>query len=247
MFSKGSVVIALLMSTWIAGFTQQVSKVKAHSHNDYEQLSPFELAFNAGFESIEADVYLRNGKLLVGHEPGKLDSLRTLESLYLSRMTMAIRSGRWHRLQLLIDVKTEALSTLDSIVSVLARYPLLTGRQDILFVISGNRPAVDAYPGYPRYIWFDGRPYEHHTKEQLSKVALISDAFPRYLKEGVVDSGYAMEAVNKAHALGKPFRFWASPDHQDGWNLMIRFGVNFLNTDRIEAMAEFLANRFSVQ
>ena len=44
------------------------SQANAHSHNDYEQKNPFHEAYNEQFGSIEADVHLVDGTLLVGHE-----------------------------------------------------------------------------------------------------------------------------------------------------------------------------------
>ncbi|MEO7488793.1 MAG: alkaline phosphatase, partial [Ferruginibacter sp.] len=40
----------------------------AHSHNDYNQHSPYFQAYTEGFGSIEADIHLRNGALIVGHD-----------------------------------------------------------------------------------------------------------------------------------------------------------------------------------
>jgi hypothetical protein len=36
-----------------------------HSHNDYEQRVPFWTAYNAQFGSIEADIFLVDGRLMV--------------------------------------------------------------------------------------------------------------------------------------------------------------------------------------
>src|ERR1700753_3310686 len=38
-----------------------------HSHNDYEQATPFWLAYGQQFGSIEADIFWVEGKMLVGH------------------------------------------------------------------------------------------------------------------------------------------------------------------------------------
>ena len=66
--------------------TAQVNKysqANAHSHNDYEQKNPFHEAYNEQFGSIEADVHLVEGKLLVGHDSKDLSQSRTLENLFL--------------------------------------------------------------------------------------------------------------------------------------------------------------------
>jgi len=55
----------------------------AHSHNDYEQRIPFWMAFNAGFGSIEADVFLIDSVLYVAHDRGELRRNMKLDTAYL--------------------------------------------------------------------------------------------------------------------------------------------------------------------
>src|ERR1043166_3466380 len=53
--------------------------VRAHAHNDYEHGRPLLDALDQGFCSIEADVWLVDGKLLVAHDRDRGKSERTLE------------------------------------------------------------------------------------------------------------------------------------------------------------------------
>src|SRR5438105_9622444 len=71
----------------------------AHAHNDYEHTRPLFDALDQGFNSVEADVFLVDGKLLVGHARYDLRTNRTLESLYLDPMRERIRAngGRLHK------------------------------------------------------------------------------------------------------------------------------------------------------
>jgi hypothetical protein len=46
-----------------------VPLANAHAHNDYEHKRPLFDALDNGFTSVEADVFLVDGKLLVGHWP----------------------------------------------------------------------------------------------------------------------------------------------------------------------------------
>ncbi len=57
---------------------------RAHAHNDYEHPRPLLDALSHGFTSVEADIHLVDGQLLVAHDPIDLDPSRTLESLYLA-------------------------------------------------------------------------------------------------------------------------------------------------------------------
>src|SRR5271154_2391532 len=54
-----------------------------HAHNDYEHTRPLFDALDQGFTSVEADIYLVDGQLLVGHTRSSLKPERTLEKLYL--------------------------------------------------------------------------------------------------------------------------------------------------------------------
>ncbi|OSC49686.1 hypothetical protein B5181_40765, partial [Streptomyces sp. 4F] len=81
------------------------------------------------FGSVEADIYLVDGQLLVAHDPEDLDPSRTLESLYLDPLAARVRAnhGRVYRrdrraLQLLIDIKTEGASTYLELDRHLRRY-----------------------------------------------------------------------------------------------------------------------------
>ena len=51
------------------------TSLAAHAHNDYEHARPLLDALDAGFRSVEADVYYAGGKLAVSHD-GNASDLR---------------------------------------------------------------------------------------------------------------------------------------------------------------------------
>ncbi|KAH8826723.1 hypothetical protein DL96DRAFT_1211087 [Flagelloscypha sp. PMI_526] len=63
--------------------TAGVVPKRIHSHNDYTRTTPLFEAISLGVPSVEADVWLINGNLLVGHSNKGLSADRTLSSLYL--------------------------------------------------------------------------------------------------------------------------------------------------------------------
>src|SRR3954469_7012674 len=63
----------------------------AHAHNDYEHARPLAEALEHGFTSVEADIWLVDGQLLVAHDRDKVDTARTLESLYLAPLRKSIQ------------------------------------------------------------------------------------------------------------------------------------------------------------
>lgn len=65
-----------------------------HSHNDYCRRAPFWQAYAQQVYSIEADVFLHGGKLLVGHEVEDLSPGMTFEALYVEPLvTLFGRNG----------------------------------------------------------------------------------------------------------------------------------------------------------
>ncbi|KAF1967487.1 hypothetical protein BU23DRAFT_559397 [Bimuria novae-zelandiae CBS 107.79] len=65
-------------------FTRGIIPKPFHSHNDYWRDVPFYSGLSYGAISTEADVWLINGTLYVGHERQALTKERTLESLYIN-------------------------------------------------------------------------------------------------------------------------------------------------------------------
>ena len=70
--------------TYPTSLTQGIVPKLIHSHNDYWRDVPFYSAISVGAVSVEADVWLYNGTLHVGHEQGALTDARTFESLYIN-------------------------------------------------------------------------------------------------------------------------------------------------------------------
>lgn len=64
--------------------THSLHQKPFHSHNDYWRDVPFYSGLSYGAVSTEADVWLINGTLYVGHERQALTKERTLESLYIN-------------------------------------------------------------------------------------------------------------------------------------------------------------------
>ncbi|BAV07780.1 alkaline phosphatase [Filimonas lacunae] len=215
-----------------------------HSHNDYEQPIPFYAAYHAGFGSIEADIFLHNGQLLVAHTDKELSAGRTLEKLYLQPLQAL--GSKVHPVQMMIDIKTDSVQTLNKLVEVLQQYPSLIQNKDITWVISGNRPAVSAYNNYPSFISFDGELHKTYPAEVLPKIAMLSgplQAVTKWNGKGVLeemDKNKVQQLIDKGHQLHKTVRFWAAPDVVNAWYQLMHLGVDFINTDNIEGAASFL-------
>ena len=69
---------------WPTDISQDVSVAGCHSHNDYWRRVPLFSALEAGCASVEADVWLFDDELYVGHTTSSLTPSRTLRSLYVN-------------------------------------------------------------------------------------------------------------------------------------------------------------------
>jgi len=224
-----------------------------HSHNDYEQHTPFWMAWQAQFGSIEADIFLKNGQVLVGHDTMEIRAGRTLEEYYLKPLVSCISRNHGYpysdssrQLQILIDVKTDSTAALNALIALLDKYPVLEKTTAIKWVISGNRPPVSLYPSYPPFIAFDGILHEHYSPEALSKIVMMSDDLHYYTHwnglDPIPDTAKAkiLAAIVRSHDLHLPVRFWDAPDFQNAWEQLIRLRVDFINTDHIAKLAAWL-------
>lgn len=119
--------------------TQGIVPKNFHSHNDYWRPLPFLSALAAGAMSVEADVWLYNGTLHVGHETSALTAERTFDALYVRPILDVLRRQNpaspfvagptYHgvydtsadqTLYLFVDVKTGGHETWPYVVEALA-------------------------------------------------------------------------------------------------------------------------------
>ena len=240
--------------------TTKRSQNSGHSHNDYHQKFPFYQAYYAGMGSVEADLYLKDGLLLVAHDEKDTDREKTLEVLYLEPIAKTFRKneGRVYEdpgmhLQLMIDIKANHQEMLPRLVQELKPYldvfDSKTNKNAVKILISGDVPPPENFKNYPEYIYFDGRPGKTYSPEQLKRIGLISEDIGKFTKwngKGTptpTDLQKLKEVVSKAHAVQKPFRFWATADNPNAWKELENIGVDWIGTDHPEKLAEFYGDR----
>jgi len=161
---------------WLAVFLAIVSKAqvipltRVHAHNDYEHKRPLLDALDQGFCSVEADIYLVDGKLLVAHDRSQVKAERTLQSLYLDPLRERVRKngGRVYpngpEVTLLIDLKSDWPEIYPALRRVLQEYKdMLVTFHDgiretnaILAIITGNRSKTMFDGESVRYAGLDG-------------------------------------------------------------------------------------------
>ncbi|WP_329042467.1 phosphatidylinositol-specific phospholipase C/glycerophosphodiester phosphodiesterase family protein [Streptomyces sp. NBC_00178] len=243
---------------------------RAHAHNDYLHPRPLHDALAQGFTSVEADIFLVDGELLVAHEAGSLDPARTLTGLYLDPLAARVRAhhGSVHAgyrdpLQLLIDIKTEGAATYLALDRVLRSYRHIlshyaAGRVRsgaVTPLVSGDRAArVPMEAQTDRYAFYDGRPDDLGTQAPASFIPLISGNWTQSFTWPGTGPFPAAERdrlrtfVSTAHAAGQRVRFWGTPDapgpeREAVWTELVAAGVDHLNSDDLEGLASFLRRR----
>jgi hypothetical protein len=234
--------------------------VQAHAHNDYAHDHPLTDALSHGFCGVEADIFLVNGALLVGHDAKDLRSDRTLQKLYLDPLRERARKSGGHiypngpEFTLLIDVKSEAAPAYAALRDVLANYAeMLTvfrtnsiEMRAVTVVISGNRARELMVAEPIRHAALDGRLPDLDGNDSKFLVPLVSDNWTKHFKwtgEGEMpnDEREKLAAtVRKAHQQGRRIRFWATADTPRFWTALRDAGVDLINTDDLAGLERFL-------
>ncbi|WP_286390103.1 alkaline phosphatase [Myroides marinus] len=241
--------IALMASVFMA--QAQSKAYRIHSHNDYQQSTPFWTAYSNGAQSIEVDLVLDQGALYVAHELHSVDKNRTIESLYLEPLSKALtlNIGKAKGLHFLIDLKSNANQSMKLLLPVLQKYEKLIKEQDITFVISGNKPDAKEFSNYPSYIQIDHQSLTPLTDQKLwDRVAMVSLNFRDYSvwngKGRIVEEEKQklQEVIDLVHNQGKTIRFWGTPDGKTAFKAFVDMGIDVINTDNPYLANTYLSN-----
>lgn len=251
-----------------AGIELGAPAAQAHAHNDYEHDRPLLDALEHGFTSVEADVWLVDGELLVAHDREDVEPGVTLESLYLDPLEDLVRGrGRgvypdWEgSVQLLIDIKSDADATYAAVEAELAEHRSILTRYShgkvfagpVTAVISGNRPLEAMAALHQRFGFYDGRSTDLTSGMPAGLMPLVSENWTRlFTWQGVGPMPPAERErlhayVEMAHSQGYRVRFWATPDaagpaREAVWGELLAAGVDHLNTDDLAGLEAFLAD-----
>ena len=241
--------------------------LSGHSHNDYLHQKPLWEAISHAFASIEVDIHLVDGALLVGHDDD-LDVTKTLQSLYLDPLRDYVREHNDriypspHSLVLLIDIKSDAKSTYEALRGVLSQYSdMLTSYSEasvqpraIAVIVSGNRPRELMMNEVVRFATYDGRVADLNAEVPANFISLISDNWENHFEwRGLgslsdPDHLQLAQIVQAAHRRGYHLRFWNTPSPENGsvedvWSQLLDAGVDLMNIDDLKAYRYFVCIR----
>jgi hypothetical protein len=239
----------------------------AHAHNDYWHEHPLADALDHGFTSVEADVFLVDGQLLVGHEQSELTPDRSLESLYLDPLARRVRqnAGRVYangsRFILMIDVKSDADATYRRLQVMLPKYAEMLSKVDhgklqpgaVTIVLSGNRPTTALVNSDVRFAGLDGRLSDLDSNVPAHLLPMISDAWPEHFSwrgSGPMpdeERTRLRAIVQKAHKAHRIVRFWATPESPDMWRELRSADVDLISSDQLDRLAAFLQSTEAIR
>ncbi|GGR51750.1 hypothetical protein J2S40_000572 [Nocardioides luteus] len=239
----------------------------AHSHNDYEHERPLHDALGHRYTSVEADVWLVDGDLYLGHfEP---DMTRTLRNVYLDPLAdlVTTNDGSVHpswdgTFQLLVDVKSGGVETWRVLEEQLAAYdPVFSVCRDgvvevnpVTVIVSGERDRLVMAAEPVRRSFYDAtfEDLEAHAVAALpvGLVGMVSaNWIDHFTWRGIgpfLSRRRLHEMVDRAHDAGWPIRLWGAPafvrhNRRRIWQAQLDAGVDWINTDHLDELAHFLA------
>jgi len=253
----GSTLVSLIALSLEA---QPKPLTNVHAHNDYEHTHPLFDALEHGFCSVEADIHLVDGQLLVAHTRSEVKPGKSLQTLYLDPMRerVAKNGGRIYHdgpeVTLLIDIKSSWQTTYPVLRQVLKQYSDIlstfeSGKKHtnaVVAIITGNR-SRDMFAGESiRYAAFDGDLTDLDSDASADLIPWISSDWSATFKwrgKGPMppeEQTKLKQIVAKAHQHGRRVRFWGAPDHPVFWHEMLANGVDLINTDDLEGAQKFL-------
>jgi hypothetical protein len=258
----GTILLALTALP-LAAVAQADVLLRAHAHNDYLHARPLLDALDHGFNSVEVDIHLVDGELLVAHDRDAIIPGRTLEALYLQPLrTIARRNGgRVHAaappLLLLIDVKSDAAATYERLATVLRDYAdiltIVAGEAvlpgAVTAVLSGERPRSELLETPIRFAAYDGRLADLEgpsAKLPGSFMPLVSQNWSAISGwNGIGPEPPELRTTltkwaDSAHAQGRRLRLWGIPEEPGVWKALLESGVDLINTDDLPGLRSFL-------
>ena len=219
------------------------------------QARPLDEALDNGFNSVEVDVFPVNGKLLVAHNEKDIKPEKTIESMYLDKLSArakknhgAIYPGSKTTFWVLVDVKKNGEEAYRSFKTILDRHPDLKpkGRNSkVRFVISGDRAIDSIAADKGKWAGIDGRITDLGKKYSFEQMPSISGDWTEFFPykgeaEFPVAHKEKLESMIKAiHGEHRLVRFWGAPDSETIWSLHWNSGVDLINTDHISSLRKW--------
>ena len=242
--------------------SQSVPLPNAFAHNDYRHPHPLYDALANGYTNVEADIFLKNGRLVVAHIDPFFKKKRTLEALYLKPLAdrIAADSGRIYKgynspVILMIDIKSNGDNTYRALEPLLEKYHTILSSYNhgkvtggsVTVVLSGHKPFDLVKKEDTRLAFIDED--LRKTNQDTAAFDICKMASCKYSKlldwkgEGPMPDQQRQKLciyVANAHKYGEKVRLWASPENDQVWTELLKCGVDLINTDKLSKLKIFL-------
>jgi hypothetical protein len=235
--------------------------INAFAHNDYFHKRPLFDALDNGYHHIEADVYLRRGKLIVAHILPILRRNKELENMYFKPLQDCVNGLNKdvvlpsEPVTLMIDIKSGADETYCKIQQLLDKYKSIISsyengkfvQRQITVVISGHKPEKMIRAEDNRMAFIDADLMKERRDTTAGAIyQMASCKYSRLIKwtgKGQLPDAQRERLcsyVRAAHQNGEKVRLWASPDNNHVWKELLSCGVDLINTDKLVKLKNFL-------
>jgi glycerophosphoryl diester phosphodiesterase len=248
----------------LSGVQAQVLK-NGHAHNDYWHAKPLIQAMDAGFMSVEVDVHLLKGDILVNHEAIFTRKGRNLEKLYLQPLFEMAKANQFKSVYadgpeefiVYLDVKQGCPGIHDTLITQLKSYQqMLTVWEDgvkkigAVSVIIGDCGRREEWvSAEKRWFYFDAHLDAIDNSLDADFIPRVSSnlrAVTKWRGAGEMpleDEEKIREIVEQAHAKGRTVRFWAGSNRPKVWDKLLDLGVDWINVDRLKKFQRFMKKR----
>ena len=231
-------------------FSRDVIPIPCHSHNDYWRKVPLYDALAVGCTGVEADVWLTDNDLLVGHSKGSLTSARSLESLYINPLVAILKHQNPSLTSQNSTTSPEQNTTTTSIPSINGVFETNPSTSLVLLISNTTYRSI-FFDAHLHQLWGDNciaptnnsilYTAENSYYASVDFAKAIGKPWHGSLAPLQVDT--ILGQARAASAKGLKARYWNTPAWPTGvrdhvWDVLEREGVGMLNVDDLAAAGQ---------
>lgn len=260
--------ILFILLSWTFWGTAQLATPlpNGHAHNDYEKpWTPLTTALKHGFVSVEIDVFPHKGRLKVAHIGLFLGLVKDIETLYFKPLEAWIKEhgqlfkNPKQRVIFMVDIKRDGARTYQLLRNLCEQYQHLITHYDVErdttiygcvdVLLSGHKPYQQVLEDRVRYMRIDGSldkiNHAQYTAAIAPRVSARYGSLFKWRGNGTMPEAELKQLrkiIAQAHADNRKVRFWAMPNKEAVWKLLLDEGVDWMNVDKLERFRSFYEN-----
>ncbi|MFI5391970.1 MAG: hypothetical protein ACHQYQ_11465 [Bacteriovoracales bacterium] len=244
------IIIFLFFPVFI--FAGTTDLLRGQSHNDYERKNPLFEALEWGIGSVEADIWYRDGKILVSHLGVTFKG--SLEDLYLKPLQDIVNQKGFIQksgisFYFWVDIKDNNPKLRSTLINILGRYPMLekgkAKEAAVTIILTGNSEAKRLLAKETPLVFRDSNDFSFADPVDDKSWNWYALNWPKTVGVVVTNSDIKKlkSIVESIHAKGRKVRFWGMPKKESIWKIAFSAGVDQISADDIPRLSEFLKNQ----